>query len=106
MRQPLGDMLASNHRVILIDRPGHGWSTRERLEDSTPAIQGRMIDEALEKLGVGPAIFVVHSWAGALGRADGAGLSAARRGPGDAGAGGLSVARRRRMVQQARHHAR
>ncbi len=26
-----------------------------------------MIDEALEKLGVGPAIFVVHSWAGALG---------------------------------------
>jgi pimeloyl-ACP methyl ester carboxylesterase len=26
-----------------------------------------MIDEALEKLGVGPAVFVVHSWAGALG---------------------------------------
>ena len=26
-----------------------------------------MIDEALAKLGVGPAIFVVHSWAGALG---------------------------------------
>jgi pimeloyl-ACP methyl ester carboxylesterase len=67
MRQPLGDLLARRHRVILIDRPGHGWSTRGRLEDSTPAIQGRMIDEALEKLGVGPAIFVVHSWAGALG---------------------------------------
>jgi pimeloyl-ACP methyl ester carboxylesterase len=67
MRQPLGDLLARRHRVILIDRPGHGWSTRGRLEDSTPAIQGRMIDEALEKLGLGPAIFVVHSWAGALG---------------------------------------
>ena len=67
MRQPLGEMLARNHRVILIDRPGHGWSTRARLEDSTPAIQGRMIDEALEKLGVGPAILVVHSWSGALG---------------------------------------
>ena len=53
--------------MILIDRPGHGWSTRARLDDSTPAIQGRMIDAALEKLGVGPAIFVVHSWAGALG---------------------------------------
>jgi pimeloyl-ACP methyl ester carboxylesterase len=26
-----------------------------------------MIDEALEKLGIGSAIFVVHSWAGALG---------------------------------------
>jgi pimeloyl-ACP methyl ester carboxylesterase len=67
MRQPLGDRLAGTHRVILIDRPGHGWSTRVREDDSTPAIQGRMIDEALEKLGVGPAIFVVHSWAGALG---------------------------------------
>jgi pimeloyl-ACP methyl ester carboxylesterase len=60
-------MLAKDHRVILIDRPGHGWSTRLRSEDSTPAIQARMIDEALEKLGVGPVIFVVHSWAGALG---------------------------------------
>jgi pimeloyl-ACP methyl ester carboxylesterase len=67
MQQPLGDMLAGKHRVILIDRPGHGWSPRAREADSTPAIQGTMIDEALEKLGVGPAIFVVHSWAGALG---------------------------------------
>ena len=67
MRQPLGDRLAATHRVILIDRPGHGWSTRTRLEDSTPAIQAGMIDEALEKLGVGSAIFVVHSWSGALG---------------------------------------
>jgi pimeloyl-ACP methyl ester carboxylesterase len=67
MRQPLGDMLARNHRVILVDRPGHGWSTRAREQDSTPAIQGRMIAEALEKLGVGPVVLVVHSWAGALG---------------------------------------
>jgi pimeloyl-ACP methyl ester carboxylesterase len=67
MRRPLGDMLAKNHRVILIDRPGHGWSTRTRTVDSTPAIQAGMIDDALEKLGVGRAIFVVHSWSGALG---------------------------------------
>src|SRR5437660_12663303 len=67
MRQPLGEMLARNHRVILIDRPGHGWSTRARREDSTPAIQGRMIDDALEKLGVGRVLQVVHSWSGALG---------------------------------------
>ena len=67
MRLPLGDMLAKTHRVILIDRPGHGWSVRARDEDSTPAIQARMIDEALEQLGIGPAVFVVHSWAGALG---------------------------------------
>ena len=67
MRKPLGEMLAGKHRVILIDRPGHGWSTRARQGDSTPAIQGRMIEEALEKLGVGEVILVVHSWAGVLG---------------------------------------
>jgi len=67
MRQPVGERLARHHRVILIDRPGHGWSRRANLEDSTPAIQARMINEALAKLGVGKAIFVVHSWSGALG---------------------------------------
>ena len=67
MRQPVGERLARKHRVILIDRPGHGWSTRSRLEDSTPEIQARMIADALAKLGVTRAIFVVHSWSGALG---------------------------------------
>ncbi|WKA27813.1 alpha/beta fold hydrolase [Bradyrhizobium roseum] len=67
MRQPVGERLARRHRVILIDRPGHGWSTRARTEDSTPEIQARMIEEGLGKLGVRSAIFVVHSWAGALG---------------------------------------
>jgi len=67
MRRPVGDLLAKHHRVILIDRPGHGFSLREREMDSTPAIQAKMIDEALEKLGTGPVILVVHSLAGALG---------------------------------------
>ena len=67
MRQPLGNRLARDHRVILIDRPGHGWSTRARTEDSTPAVQAATINEALEKLGIGSAIVVVHSWSGALG---------------------------------------
>ena len=67
MRKPIGDRLAARHRVILIDRPGHGWSSRAREDDSTPAIQGKMIEQVLEKLGVGPVILVVHSWAGALG---------------------------------------
>jgi pimeloyl-ACP methyl ester carboxylesterase len=66
MRKPLGDLLAKNHRVILIDRPGLGWSTRERVEDSTPSIQARMIDEALGKLGIDRAIMVGHSLAGAI----------------------------------------
>ena len=67
MRRPLGDLLAREHRVILIDRPGHGWSTRARRQDSTPDIQARMIDDALGKLGIDRAVFVVHSWSGALG---------------------------------------
>jgi pimeloyl-ACP methyl ester carboxylesterase len=66
MRQPLGELLGRNHRVIMIDRPGHGWSTRESLSYSTPAMQARMIDEALEKLGVERAIVVGHSWGGAV----------------------------------------
>jgi pimeloyl-ACP methyl ester carboxylesterase len=65
--RPLAERLAADHRVILIDRPGHGGSTRERLEDSTPQVQARMIVEALDKLGVGSAIVVVHSLAGAIG---------------------------------------
>jgi len=67
MRQPVGERLARHRRVILIDRPGHGWSARAELRDSTPAVHGRMIEEALAKLGVGKVIIVVHSMAGALG---------------------------------------
>jgi pimeloyl-ACP methyl ester carboxylesterase len=62
----LGRVIARTRRVILIDRPGHGWSTRDSLAYSTPAIQASMISEALQKMGIGPAIIVAHSWAGAL----------------------------------------
>ena len=30
MRRPLGELLAQRHRVLLVDRPGHGWSPRDR----------------------------------------------------------------------------
>lgn len=64
--RPLAERLARTHRVILLDRPGHGWSTRESFSDSTPQPQARMIAEALQKLGLGQAIVVAHSWSGAL----------------------------------------
>jgi pimeloyl-ACP methyl ester carboxylesterase len=64
--RPLAERLSHTHRVVLIDRPGHGWSTREKFSDSTPQPQARMIAEALQKLGLEPAIFVAHSWSGAL----------------------------------------
>ncbi|MGQ0681765.1 alpha/beta fold hydrolase [Bradyrhizobium sp.] len=64
--RPLADRLAQSHRVILVDRPGHGWSSRASVADSTPEPQARMIAEALKKLGVPPSIVVAHSWSGAL----------------------------------------
>lgn len=67
MRQPLGDLLAQRYRVLLVDRPGHGWSDRDRVRDSTPAVQAGMLADALQKLGVPSVILVVHSWSGALG---------------------------------------
>lgn len=67
MRVPVGDRLAKDHRVVLIDRPGHGWSTRENTRESLPAIQAKQIDEVLGKLGISNAIIVVHSLAGGLG---------------------------------------
>ncbi|WP_031336495.1 alpha/beta fold hydrolase [Rhodopseudomonas sp. B29] len=66
MRVPLGEMLAQRHRVILIDRPGHGWSTREA-RVAPPDVQARMISQLLDRLGIPRAIFVVHSMAGAMG---------------------------------------
>ncbi len=66
MRIALGDRLARRHRVILIDRPGHGWSDRGGGAGAEPARQAALVVEALDRLGVDRAIFVGHSWAGAL----------------------------------------
>jgi pimeloyl-ACP methyl ester carboxylesterase len=67
MRQPLGQILARNRRVILIDRPGHGWSPRPKGAGATPDVQARILAEALAKRGAGRVVLVVHSLAGALG---------------------------------------
>jgi pimeloyl-ACP methyl ester carboxylesterase len=66
MRMALGDVLARNHRVILVDRPGHGWSDRGGGSGPEPARQAGLVVQALDQLGVGKAIFVGHSWSGAL----------------------------------------
>jgi pimeloyl-ACP methyl ester carboxylesterase len=65
MRLALADRLKQHHRVILIDRPGHGWSEREA-GDASPARQAAMVAEALERLDVGRAIVVAHSFAGSV----------------------------------------
>ncbi len=61
------DEIASGHRVIAFDRPGHGWSERPDLEDAhDPAVQARLINAALKKLGVGRHVLLGHSWGGAV----------------------------------------
>lgn len=67
MRVALGDKLAARHRVILIDRPGHGWSDRPGGDaDASAARQAVLVAEALNKIGVKRAIIVGHSFAGAV----------------------------------------
>ena len=67
MRVALGDRLAQRYRVILVDRPGHGWSDRPGdSADASPARQAALIHQALERIGVARAILVGHSWSGAL----------------------------------------
>jgi pimeloyl-ACP methyl ester carboxylesterase len=67
MRLALGEKLAANRRVILVDRPGHGWS--ERLggdSDASPANQAALVAQVLSRLGITQSIVVGHSWSGAL----------------------------------------
>jgi pimeloyl-ACP methyl ester carboxylesterase len=67
MRLALGDRLAERHRVILVDRPGHGWSDRPGgSADASPARQAALIHEALQRIGIRRAVIVGHSWSGAL----------------------------------------
>jgi pimeloyl-ACP methyl ester carboxylesterase len=66
MRLALGERLAARHRVILLDRPGLGWSERGGLDGSSPAYQAAMLNAVLERLEVQRAIVVGHSWGGLL----------------------------------------
>jgi pimeloyl-ACP methyl ester carboxylesterase len=63
----LGAPLSSRYRVIVLDRPGHGWSERERgLSEAEPNRQAAVIAAALRRLGVRNAVIVGHSWSGTI----------------------------------------
>ncbi|WP_407531129.1 alpha/beta fold hydrolase [Methylobacterium oryzisoli] len=55
------DDLARRHRVILIDRPGYGYSSRPRAL-WTPRAHASLFEKALERLGVSRAVVLGHSW--------------------------------------------
>jgi pimeloyl-ACP methyl ester carboxylesterase len=63
MLSPLVPMAARTHRVIVFDRPGYGHSTRPRDgRDWGPETHARLIDAALQKMGVEQPIVVGDSW--------------------------------------------
>jgi pimeloyl-ACP methyl ester carboxylesterase len=57
----LVDRLASRYRVIVIDRPGYGYSSRPR-QLWTPRAHAKLFKHALEQLGVEQAVVLGHSW--------------------------------------------
>jgi len=65
MNMALGDELAKNHRVIVFDRPGRGYSARPE-DGYSLAVQARLMHSALEKLGVEKPIIAAQSLGGAV----------------------------------------
>jgi pimeloyl-ACP methyl ester carboxylesterase len=58
----LVDLAAKSYRVIIMDRPGFGHTTRPRNVVWTPDAQALLIRGALDRLGVSKAIVLGHSW--------------------------------------------
>lgn len=58
--------LRASHRVIAVDRPGHGYSERPAGEWPDPAEQARLVHHLLAELGVESPTIVGHSWSGSV----------------------------------------
>jgi pimeloyl-ACP methyl ester carboxylesterase len=67
LKLALGDRLARTRRVVLIDRPGHGWSDRPGGKAcASPARQAALIAEALDGIGLDRFVLVGHSLGGTV----------------------------------------
>jgi pimeloyl-ACP methyl ester carboxylesterase len=62
----LGERLGGRRRVIFVDRPGLGFSTRPAGQGASPAYQAAVLRNILDQLGIARAIVVGHSWGGTL----------------------------------------
>src|SRR5262249_37337328 len=58
--------ICRDHRIIAVDRPGHGKSERPNGKPATLQYQARLLHETLTHLGVTRPVLVGHSWGGAL----------------------------------------
>ena len=59
-------LAARGHRVVAIDRPGHGHSDRPGTGWPDPSVQARLMRGAWEAAGIERPIVLGHSWSGAL----------------------------------------
>lgn len=62
----LSDLLKDDFRLIIVDRPGCGYSERDHDSDAAFAVQARMIGEFLDDIGVENPVLVGHSLGGAV----------------------------------------
>jgi pimeloyl-ACP methyl ester carboxylesterase len=58
--------LAAHHRVIVVDRPGSGYSTRAATAPADLSTQAAALAALVRTLGLGPAFVVGHSLGGAI----------------------------------------
>lgn len=65
MKMALGDRLSASRRVIMVDRPGRGYSTRPR-DGWRLESQALLIHDAVAKLGAEKPIIVGQSFGGAV----------------------------------------
>lgn len=63
--QPLRPLLEGRAEMLFVDRPGHGWSGRAKGHESQ-AEQAALIAALMDRLGIGPAILVGHSFGGSI----------------------------------------
>lgn len=69
LREPLAaleDPLGGRFRLLAIDRPGHGHSSRGGRGMSDPARQADVLAAAMARLDSGPAVVLGHSWGAAV----------------------------------------
>ena len=65
MKMAMGDRLSERRRVILVDRPGHGYS--ERPDDGYKLdIQTALVHGLLEEIGAGNPVIIGQSYGGAF----------------------------------------
>jgi pimeloyl-ACP methyl ester carboxylesterase len=69
LREPmmaLDRALAGERRVLYVDRPGHGWSSRRGRVDASPTAQAAAVHALMQAFAIPQAIIVGISWGGSV----------------------------------------